>query len=154
MGENKKTMGSHKFKARALVLIQALCVAVILLTGGPLAKSLPLLILELAGIALVFWAFAAMGLKNLTATPLVKADASLVTTGPYALIRHPMYAALLLVVWILAVDRCTLLRLAAAAVLTVNLTVKLLFEERLLKAHFAGYGAYMEKTWRLIPFLF
>jgi protein-S-isoprenylcysteine O-methyltransferase Ste14 len=144
---------TDKFKAYALVAIQMAAMAAILLTGRPLACAVPLLILQAAGVGLGIWAVAAMGVSNTHVAPLVAKDAVLVTAGPYALIRHPMYSAVLLALWPLVVDDYSPLRLAAAALLTVDLCVKMLFEEGLLKKRFAGYEAYMKKTRRLIPFI-
>jgi protein-S-isoprenylcysteine O-methyltransferase Ste14 len=64
-----------------------------------------------------------------------------------------MYSAVLLTIWPLIADQYSLLRLAAGLTLTVDLTVKMLYEESLLKKHFAGYEAYMKETKRLIPFV-
>ena len=95
-----------------------------------------------------------MGWGNLHTLPLVEEDARLVTKGPYALIRHPMYSALLLAVWPLIIDQYSTLRLATGLVLTADLIVKLLYEESLLIKHFPEYRDHMKRTKRLIPFVF
>jgi len=146
-------MGSDKFKAYTLVSIQLISIALILVTGWPLAGYIPLLIIQIAGVLLGIWAIVIMGTKNTNITPLVKQDAHLVTNGPYAFIRHPMYSAVLLTIWPLIIDRYSLLRLTAGLILTVDLIIKMLFEESLLRKHFAGYESYMKETKRLIPFV-
>jgi len=86
-------MGTDKFKAYALVFIQGISIVLILLTGWPLAGYIPLLIIQIAGVILGIWAVVVMGRENTNITPLVKQDSHLVTNGPYAFIRHPMYSA-------------------------------------------------------------
>jgi len=146
-------METGAVKAYILVSIQAICLMMIFTSGRPLAYHLPLAILEIIGIALGIRAMAVMGRKNISITPLVKREARLVTSGPYAWIRHPMYAALLLVVWPLIIDQYSLIRLSAGLILTADLLVKMRYEEHLLKKHFAGYDDYMKSTKRLIPFV-
>ncbi|MHB8909734.1 MAG: methyltransferase family protein [Syntrophales bacterium] len=146
-------MKMDRVKAYILVSIQAICLLAIFASGAPLASRLPLAILEISGVALGIWATIAMGRGNINITPLVKREARLVTSGPYAAIRHPMYAALLLASWPLIIDSCSLIRLSTGLVLTVDLIVKLLYEEHLLRQHFAGYDAYARSTKRLIPFV-
>ncbi len=141
-------------KAYTLVSVQVIAIGLILMSGGPFARSLPLLVVEIAGIALGVWAVAVMRWHNLSISPLVKRDARLVTTGPYAMIRHPMYAAVLLTLWPLIIDRYSPFRLTAGLVLTVDLLVKMGYEERLLKRHFPEYASYMKTTKRLLPFIF
>lgn len=146
-------MGIGRVKAFALVAIQGVAIAWVLITGRPFAGSILLLILQIAGVLLGVWAIAAMGIGNTNISPLVKQDAQLITDGPYAFIRHPMYSAVLLAIWPLIADQCSPLRLAAGLILTADLVVKMLYEESLLKERFAGYETYMEKTKRLIPFV-
>jgi protein-S-isoprenylcysteine O-methyltransferase Ste14 len=144
----------EKIKAYTLVSVQFICIILILSSGRIFAHCYLLLPIEIFGIALIIWAVASMGMRNLHATPQVKEEARLVTQGPYRFIRHPMYLALLMVVWPLIIDQFSLLHLAAGLVLTIDLIIKMLYEESLLKKHFAGYEAYMENTSRLIPFIF
>jgi protein-S-isoprenylcysteine O-methyltransferase Ste14 len=146
-------MKTDTVKAYMLVSIQAICLMMIFASGRPLAYHLALAILEIAGIALGIWAMVVMGRGNINITPLVKREARMVTNGPYALIRHPMYAALLLTVWPLIIDQYSPIRLSAGVILTVDLLVKMLYEEHLLRRHFAGYNAYVRTTKRLIPFV-
>ena len=146
-------MGTDKFKAYTLVSIQVIAILLILVTGWPLAGYVPLLIIQIAGVMLGIWAIVMMGRKNTNITPLVKQDSHLVTNGPYAFIRHPMYSAVLLTIWPLIIDQYSLLRLTIGLVLTIDLIAKMLYEESLLRKHFAGYEIYMRETKRLIPFV-
>ena len=146
-------MGTDKFKAYTLVSIQVIAILLILVTGWPLAGYVPLLIIQIAGVMLGIWAIVMMGRKNTNITPLVKQDSHLVTNGPYAVIRHPMYSAVLLTIWPLIMNQYSLLRLTAALILTIDLIIKMLYEESLLRKHFADYEIYMRETKRLIPFV-
>ena len=146
-------MEKDKVRAYTLVSIQMIAILLILVTGWPLAGYIPLLIVQIAGVLLGVWAIAVMGRTNTNITPLVKQSAVLVTNGPYTFVRHPMYSAVLLTIWPLIMDQYSLFRLTIGVVLTIDLVVKLLYEESLLKKHFAGYESYMRETKRLIPFV-
>ena len=144
---------SDKLKSYTLVSIQMISLILIFISGSPTAKYSLWLIMEVAGIVLGVWAFITMGWRNMNISPMVKEGARLVTKGPYRLIRHPMYLALLLIIWPLIIDQYSAFRLIAAIILTANLVVKMFYEEHLLRKHFAGYELYMRTTYRLIPFV-
>ena len=147
------TTVKERLPAYTLVSIQFICIGLILVSGEPFARSLPLLVAEIAGILLGVWAIIVMGWRNVNVSPLVKRDARLVTKGPYAVIRHPMYSAVLLTMWSLIIDRHSLFRLAVGLILAVDLMMKIRYEEGLLKKRFPEYVAYMKVTKRLIPFV-
>lgn len=82
-------------------------------------------------------------------------DQKVISTGPYALVRHPMYAgALLLLVGMpLALD--SWYGLLGILVIVPTLIWRLLDEERFLTRNLKGYVEYISKVrWRLIPGLF
>ena|SRR5258708_5018640 len=54
-------------------------------------------VLTACGIALAIWARSYLG-ANWSATITIRADHSLVSTGPYARLRHPIYSAMLLAI--------------------------------------------------------
>jgi protein-S-isoprenylcysteine O-methyltransferase Ste14 len=147
-------MNSNRIKSFILVSIQLACILAILASGPLFAANRLLLFVETAGLALGLWSLAVMGRKNLNIAPTVRDGAQLITVGPYRFIRHPMYASVLMTVWALIIDRSTLLRLIVGLILTADLTIKMLYEEGILKRHFRDYPAYMERTKRIIPFIF
>ena len=136
-----------------LVAVQFALLAYLAITGPWLARGWPLL-LEVAGGLLGVWALAAMRRSKLNITPDVRPGARLVERGPYRWIRHPMYAALLLVGLGLVWHHPSLPRWMALAILGLDLLVKLHYEERLLAAAFPDYRAYQARTKRLIPYLY
>ncbi len=91
---------------------------------------------------------------NFNMTPDPKSGARLVTGGPYRLIRHPMYTALLLITAALLAESYSLFRLVAWLMLFVDLAVKLHYEESLLLQRYPEYTSYLTHSKRLIPFLY
>lgn len=80
---------------------------------------------------------------------------SLVTSGAFRFIRHPMYAALLYLAWAALLKDITPVTSALAAVATVALLVTALRDEAECRAHFGeAYVAYMKTTRRFVPFIF
>lgn len=75
-----------------------------------------------------------------------------ITTGPYALVRHPMYVAVIILVFAVPVALGSRYALIPAAMLVVILLVRTALEDRTLHAELPGYPAYAQKTrFRLIP---
>jgi len=143
----------------AETLIVLLYVAVILLAQWDFPFS-PLhvatgLALAMAGVALCVWA--KVHLKtNFTVTLGIKQDHALITSGPYALIRHPIYTGFLF-----QLLGGALLYDSGATLLLLFLPFLALFywqsvaEERLLADHFGdAYRRYRATTGRLLPKLF
>ncbi|MEM1095363.1 MAG: isoprenylcysteine carboxylmethyltransferase family protein [Bacteroidota bacterium] len=141
-------------KSTLLVAVQFAALAGLALAGPLLPRSAVGLGLIGVGIALGVWALWAMRIGNLHIRPDVADGALLTTRGPYQLLRHPMYAALLLVGLGWLADAFSVLRLVLFVTLLVNLVVKLRYEEALLTDGLAGYAAYRGRTWRLIPWVY
>jgi protein-S-isoprenylcysteine O-methyltransferase Ste14 len=82
----------------------------------------------------------------------VEKNQQVITTGPYALIRHPMYLAVSMIYVATPLALGSYWALIPAVMLPVLLGARILGEERFLHEHLAGYTAYTQKTrYRLIP---
>ena len=122
---------------------------------GPLWPSNPILLaVELIGLALGVWAVLAMRIGNFNIAPDPFSWTKIVTSGPYGLIRHPMYLSLLVLTLPLIVEQFDVLRLIFWLVLLIDLVLKLNFEESLLVARLPGYKEYRGQSYRLIPFVY
>ena len=137
-----------------LVAIQFASLAVFPLTGPWLARATWLLAIEVGGVALGAWALLTVGLADVHVLPDVRPGARFVRQGPYRWIRHPMYAALLIVAGALTIDHPSTLRVVALSVLLIDILVKLHYEEGLLAAAFPEYAQYRQETKRLVPFVY
>jgi len=97
-------------------------------------------VLLLGGAVLAVWAYRTLG-PAFTPFPRPLAGAGLVELGPYAFVRHPMYAAGL--AFFSGIALWTSMPAALlVGVLAVLWTQKARVEERLLEERFAGYGQY------------
>ncbi len=147
-------MKTNRKLAWALVGLQIVTMGIIFVTGPLLADSAVLLAVELAAIALGLWAVWSMRRSRPNITPTVHQAATLVRSGPYRWIRHPMYTAVLALCGALVLDAPSLLRAVTWLLLAATLVVKLRYEERLLAAAFPDYGEYQSGSRRLIPYLY
>lgn len=107
-----------------------------------------------AGGALGLAALAANRPGNFNIHPAPRAGGQLVAHGPYRWIRHPMYAAVLLLTAAAAVVAGSALAASCWATLLAVLLAKSTLEERWLSAHHEGYAAYCRRTRRLVPGVF
>jgi protein-S-isoprenylcysteine O-methyltransferase Ste14 len=115
--------------------------------------------LNVAGGLLIVGGFAAtvpVFAANSFAAPVVKIQKErgqhLIDTGPYAIVRHPMYAAALLYVVGMPLLLGSWIGLALVPLLVLGLAPRAVREERLLKDELPGYADYMARVrWRLIP---
>ncbi len=122
---------------------------------SPLAAIATPLGLALVAIGGLIAAAAALKLgPNLTPLPHPKDDSTLVDTGLYGLVRHPIYCGLILAAlgWALYVQGW--LTLAWALVLLVFFDIKSRREEAWLLARFPAYADYRRRVRKLIPFLY
>ncbi len=86
--------------------------------------------------------------------PEVKQQAILLKTGPYRIIRHPMYTSILLFFIPTLINNFTLYSLFVYLILLIDLVLKLHYEERLLMDAFSNYAEYKKETFKLVPFLY
>jgi protein-S-isoprenylcysteine O-methyltransferase Ste14 len=68
-------------------------------------------------------------------------------------IRHPMYAAIFLGVIGLFINHFSWLKIFLFLTLIIVLTIKLLWEEKMLGIKFASYLTYKKQTKRIIPYI-
>jgi protein-S-isoprenylcysteine O-methyltransferase Ste14 len=90
-----------------------------------------------------------------SATVEIQKDQKVVSTGPYAIVRNPMYAsaAVYFIGMSLALGSCW--DLIPAALIVLGFVMRLLDEEKFLAQNLPGYAEYCAKVrWHLLPGIF
>lgn len=112
------------------------------------------LLLALVGVGFAVWARLMLG-DNWSANPTLKDGHTLVRSGPYAIVRHPIYTGLLVALLGTAVERGSVRSLVALPVCVAGLWLKMLVEERIMVQWFGEeYVQYRREVRALAPFLF
>ncbi len=109
-------------------------------------------VITVTGLALGYWATgklrAELGRRVDTWAAL-----RIVDQGPYALIRHPSYLSSILIVVGLPLLMNAYISLTLSVVLVALFVYRLLREEAILSQRLPAYAAYMQGTYRLIPWI-
>lgn len=134
-----------------LVAAQFLLIAALVWPWRPPVFIWPAAILALPAVFFGVWILRHNRPGNFNIRPELKPDARLITDGPYALVRHPMYVTVL---WL---GLCTVMLYASIisfllwGLLLGVLDRKAALEEHYLRAGFPDYAAYAEKVGRFLP---
>ena len=145
------------------MLGQMLLIAAVLLsalagrswTGGPAAAAITIGgVLIALGVLMLAWAARHLG-ASLTPFPAPRARQGAKTTGPYALVRHPMYGAVILLTLGWTIVFATVTGLVLTVALAVLLDLKSRREEAWLLERVDGYEGYFRRTpRRFLPFVY
>jgi protein-S-isoprenylcysteine O-methyltransferase Ste14 len=158
--ERRMRTGEKDAAQRRIVALAGACFLAVLLIPGfdrrfgwshvPLAAVLVADLLVLFGYAL----FILVIRENRSASRIVEVESGqrLVATGPYAIVRHPMYAAVAVMGLATPVALGSWWAVIPALLLMPVLAARIRNEERVLANQLGGYREYMRTTsHRLIP---
>jgi protein-S-isoprenylcysteine O-methyltransferase Ste14 len=153
--ESQASRGLHVFLANVALLLE-----IVPIRG--LGRFLPASSLIMAaglgvdamGLFLAIWARRQLG-RNWSGEITIKVDHQLIRSGPYRMLRHPIYTGLLAMyagTALVTGERLAIIGLAMAAFAYWR---KIQLEEANLNLAFgAEYDAYRRETWALVPRLF
>lgn len=120
--------------------------------NAPALVAWVLVLMEAAAFAFAWWARAHLG-KLWSGMMTLREGHRVVDTGPYRLVRHPIYTGFIGASWTLALIEATRVSLAGAAIVTLVMAVKAKDEEGLLRRELGAdaYDAYAARTPMLAP---
>jgi protein-S-isoprenylcysteine O-methyltransferase Ste14 len=110
------------------------------------------IMLGVAGVALFSVARVALG-KSFTPLPRPRARGEFRDGGPYRVVRHPIYVAVILIALGWSIARSPI-GLVPTAVLAALFDLKARREEEWLVERYPEYAAYRERTRRFLPALY
>ncbi len=122
------------------------------LSAKALVEAAAVALLMAATVWLFVWASRTMG-RNWSIVARTRGDHALVTAGPFAWIRHPIYTAMFLMMIAMAIGLGHVARLLIAVpVYALGTAIRVRIEERLLRTAFSSaYEEYANRVKRFIP---
>jgi protein-S-isoprenylcysteine O-methyltransferase Ste14 len=116
----------------------------------PAAASIAGDVLIVIGFAVVFAVFRA----NTYTSGIIEvaAEQTVISTGPYAYVRHPMYSGVLILLFGIPIALGSWWSLLLFVPIAATIVWRLLDEEKFLAANLTGYANYLRKVkYRLVP---
>ena len=109
-------------------------------------------ILVVLGFLIIFFVFKE---NSFTASTIMVAEGQkVISTGPYAIVRHPMYSGGLIMLFGVPLALGSYWGLLAFVAIALVILWRLLDEEKFLKQNLPGYIEYCQKLrYRLVPFV-
>jgi protein-S-isoprenylcysteine O-methyltransferase Ste14 len=144
---------SSKHLSILAFLVAVAALGVLVLTKSLLGREPIAIAVQIAAILFFLWARLTMGWRSFHATANPLESARLVTTGPYGLVRHPIYVSLWVFCWAGVADHLSLLSAAMGLFVAAGLLARMVLEEGLLRARFPEYAEYARRTKRIVPFV-
>lgn len=84
----------------------------------------------------------------------VQKGQTVVTTGPYSIVRHPMYIAVIIQFSAIPLALGSLYALIPAMIMNILIVIRTYLEDKTLHKELKGYKAYAKKTpYKLLPFI-
>lgn len=108
---------------------------------------------EILAVALTVWARLTFGRRSFHAAANPTAG-GLVTTGPYRLIRHPIYTAVCIFGWSGILTHWSPINALLGALLFAGAVGRMLCEEHLIMEVYPEYRDYAQATKRMVPYIF
>ena len=141
-----------------LVTAQIACIALILIPVNTLFNASIAATIGLAIVAcstlLAIWALSSLRLNNFSVLPEPVSQGSLVRSGPYQFIRHPMYSAVIFACLGACISHGQITKWCWMVILCAVLIVKIRREETLLARAYTQYEDYQRQTQALVPFVY
>jgi len=141
-----------KIISKVALLVLVVAILYLLFSGNFFSLSPFVIAGQLLAVALSAWARRSFqsGQFSIHAEPN---EGVMLRTGPYQFIRHPMYAAALLLIWSSVFGHLSLVTAIIGLVVTCVIAVRIVTEDQFLRLHFPEYAEYAQATKRVIPFL-
>lgn len=153
--ESKRSRGIHVFLTNAALLLEIAPIRGL----GRFVPALPALVLaglavEAMRLLLAIWARRHLG-RNWSGEITIKVDHQLIRSGPYRLLRHPIYTGLLAMYAGTALVFGEWLAIVGLLLAVIAYGRKIRLEEANLDMAFgANYNAYREESWALMPWVY
>jgi protein-S-isoprenylcysteine O-methyltransferase Ste14 len=128
-------------------------IVVLIFRGAFFAAGWLGITIQLLAAVLMVWARLTFGRRSFHATA-GPTEGGLMTSGPYRVLRHPIYSAVIYAVWAGVISHWSFINLALAAAVTFGLALRIISEERLVSERYPEYADYAARTKRIIPFVF
>ena len=142
-------------KSKILVFIQFFVIFLMVLPFGTSTNYFALGVSVTAlGLLIGVAALWVNKLGNFNIVPDIKEECTLITSGIYAYIRHPMYASVLLSMLGVMILYFGTYELVLFIILLLNMLTKMLYEEKLWHCEGTEYERYTQNTKRLIPYIY
>ena len=107
----------------------------------------------IAGLLFAVWARQHLG-SNWSRSVTIKQGHELITTGPYAVVRHPIYTGILTGFLGMAIAISQVRGFIVVVLVFLALWIKLRMEEQWMRSQFGeAYAAYAHRTAALVPYL-
>ena len=146
----KSALSSH-----ILVLTQLAGVGLASYPMDLATRNSPLtLVICYLGVAAAIWTLLHNRVGNFGIYPELKESAVLVLSGPYRMVRHPMYASLILMMIGIAVFNGGWSNLGGVVLVIVAVVLKAFKEEKILCETFPVYREYMAHIRMMVPRLY
>ncbi len=146
---------SMEHDPKAHFFLGLMLIAILFITvSGPLydPRNATLLLAQVLGTILIIWSLITKKIKH-THHHKLPSGYFFTTQGPYEIIRHPIYAGIILLVSSLIEYAFTPIRVFAFLLLLIGIAMKILREEQTLLQKIPEYKEYKKKTKALIPYL-
>jgi protein-S-isoprenylcysteine O-methyltransferase Ste14 len=108
----------------------------------------------LVGLGFVLLGSFDLGRNNLSAFPKPRDNSTLVTSGIFSIVRHPIYSGFIFLSFGWSLIWGSVAAFVAALALLIFFDLKARREERWLEAKFSSYAAYKQHIKKLIPFVY
>jgi len=139
-----------KFISKLALLILIAAILYLLISGSLLALSPFVITAQILAVALSVWARRSFQTDQFSIHAEPK-EGQLLLRGPYQFIRHPMYAAALLLIWSGILGHISPVNLVIGVSITGIIAIRIVIEEQYLRTRYPDYTEYSHRTKRLIP---